>query len=152
MPPSQSTQPDREALDLIRSWIEEDLPNYLTFQQWRDIHLPSAEEQEGSPGADPDRDGASNLLEYLTATNPNDPAERFQLGWEQSSGQLTLRFTKTRNRGFELQSTPSLDPPAWAPVDRPENSPFYSPSDLESLFQYIPSDPEQYFRVRVYEP
>ena len=69
MPPLDSTVLDTNALNLLSSWITNDLPQFQSFADWQIAHFGSTNAPNAAPDADPDNDGANNLLEYLTGTD-----------------------------------------------------------------------------------
>jgi glucose/arabinose dehydrogenase/mono/diheme cytochrome c family protein len=152
MPPG-AHELDLEAIQLMEAWIEQDLPHYETFEQWQVRHFGSTESPEAQPEADPDDDGAKNALEFLTGTNPLDPADPWSIGIQREENRAFISFPRVAGRGFELQSTTDLfDPDSWAPVDIPGNRPFYSGADfMDSITVEDAEAPAEYFRVRVYE-
>jgi len=68
---------DVQALQVFRDWINE-LPSYPTFGAWQVIHFGSTNDPNAAAAADPDGDGAKNQLEYLTGTDPNNPADAWK--------------------------------------------------------------------------
>jgi hypothetical protein len=74
------------------------------------------------PNDDDDRDGLSNLQEYLAGTYAFDPADGFALAIVSSTaGRSVLEFTAIRGRTYSIQV--SQDMTSWSPVS------FTLPSD-----------------------
>src|SRR5688572_21146492 len=57
----------------------DDLKNYKTFEEWISTFSVDASERS----ADPDGDGASNYLEYLVGTKPNNASDGFRISISQ---------------------------------------------------------------------
>ncbi len=69
---------------------------------------------------DPDRDGASNLLEYALGLNPTSPSASVLPAAVVESGQVVVRFTRARTAtGVTLQSFVSPDMVNWTPGPAP---------------------------------
>lgn len=148
MPPLGSFVIHDEAVQLIEDWIEEDLRDYKTFEEWISGFSIAARER----GDDPDQDGASNYLEYLLASNPGDPNDGFQISISHQQGRGTVHFPQKSNLGFEVGVAPSPEG-QWAPLDLRSNAPFYSGEDLEAAVDFpLGSGQNDFYRVRVYEP
>jgi hypothetical protein len=64
-----------------------------TFDEWMSIAYPQFSYSDRAPGADPDGDGISNLMEYFLGTDPTQPAG--------SSGSL-LKFTNGPSNTFSM--------------------------------------------------
>lgn len=68
-----------------------------------------------APGDDTDRDGMSNLDEYLAGTYAYDPQSGFVLDIVRSEGDVpVLEFTAINGRSYSLQGSTDLD--QWVPV------------------------------------
>jgi hypothetical protein len=64
-----------------------------TFDEWMSIAYPQFSYSDRAPGADPDGDGISNLMEYFLGSDPTQPAG--------SSGSL-LKFTNGPSNTFSM--------------------------------------------------
>jgi len=88
-----------------------------TYTSWAATHLPAANR---TPNDDPDRDGVSNLDEFVADTNPTDPASRFTLQAITTDTGATITFPSSANRRYTLQYTDDLLHGSWqdAPTHR----------------------------------
>lgn len=154
MPPIGSNEPDVAALDVLRRWIEEDLPNRQTYEEWAATHFPNPSEANALPEGDFDGDGSRNDAEHLAHTNPNDVSSVWKLEVDRSAENLKLNFNHPANRKVVLEQSLSIDSPSWSVVDFldpliqfPAN-PIDASLDLETL----QDPPSAYFRLRLEEP
>ena len=148
MPPLGSTVVDEQAVALIEGWIREDLANYMTFEEW----VTSFELTAAGRADDPDGDGASNYLEYMLATDPENPSDGFAIRVRQEGDQGVIEFQQKANRGFELQTTGGL-PATWSVLDVPGNKPFFSVTNRVGTVDFpLGSGQNSFYRVRVFEP
>jgi hypothetical protein len=154
MPPLASTVVDQEAIDLLRQWITTDLAVNPTFAAWQVAWFGSTNASEASPQADPDGDGASNYLEYLTGTNPTDATSLWSFDVHRQAEQLQISFTHLANRSFQVQATSSpADPDSWKPLDVPGNEPFFPAQDLPTLLSDdLSAVQARFYRVLIQTP
>ncbi len=69
----------------------------------------------GTPAADPDGDGATNLAESLAGTDPLDPVSRFgAIPTRSATGELRLRWRGVIGKQYHLETSPDLR--NWAPL------------------------------------
>lgn len=106
--------------------------------------IPDAWERQINPdisqvdaGGDGDRDGMSNLAEYLAGTYAFDPDEGFKLSMAGINGaRAVLEFTAIRGRTYSLLHSNDLDEWTFVPfqVEGEENSIFeYQATDVRKL-------------------
>lgn len=154
MPPIDSTVLDDSAMALLTTWITNGLSAYQGFADWQAAHFTSPTAPDAAPDADPDGDGASNLLEYLTGTDPQVSGDAWRIQVRQSGDSVEVTFPQLANRGFLVEWTPSLSPPvSWQPLDVPGNRPFFSSKPATATVSDSISDgSRRYYRVRVFEP
>ena len=62
---------DTQAVALISRWITQELPSLQSFANWQVSHFGSTNAPTGQPTMDPDNDGATNVEEFMTGTDPN---------------------------------------------------------------------------------
>lgn len=73
MPPLGSSELDRVNIQLLADWITLQLPGRQDYAAWRLDRFGSTNSLAGEPGSDPDEDNRSNLEEFLTYTDPQQP-------------------------------------------------------------------------------
>jgi len=155
MPPLGHTLIDTQAGALLKRWINEELPSYRTFAQWQTNHFGSTNSVNAAASADPDNDGARNVLEYLTGTDPNAAGSRWTIGAERSGDRVNVVFDRIANRFFEVQWSTNLttNATAWQGLNVAENRPFAARSNgVWRVPDSTTNDLSRFYRVRVAEP
>ncbi len=152
MPFMGSVVPDTQALAVFGDWIANELQGFQTFADWQLVHFGGTNAPNGGAQADFDGDGAKNLLEYLTETDPTDPADAWGIGIERSGNNVNVVIPQVANRGFEVQwSTNLMSTSVWRFLNVPENCPQFSTSNrTHRVPDAVGADPK-FYRVRVYE-
>ncbi|MEW6306572.1 MAG: PQQ-dependent sugar dehydrogenase [Verrucomicrobiota bacterium] len=152
MPPLASNLPDTNAINLLTAWINS-LGSYRTFEQWQWAYFDSTTAPGTGALEDFDGDGSLNFTEYLVGTNPVSPTDAWKTSLVMDGNTAQIRFPQIANRGFEVQFTPSLQPPiVWEPLDVPANRPFISATNFEAVIPDAPAGPARFYRVRIFEP
>jgi mono/diheme cytochrome c family protein len=151
MPPRGTTRVDAEAAALIEAWILQDLPQHLAYQEWRLQQFGETEQPRSAESGDADGDQASNWHEYLTGTDPQDPASHWRFSVTPEGGAWRIRYDRVARRTFEVQfSTNLID---WRIVDHLDNGPFSSSGPETVEWVDFPGAQEMgFYRVRVREP
>jgi uncharacterized repeat protein (TIGR03806 family) len=154
MPPLASTVLDTQAIALVAAWITNDLPSFQTFSDWQLAHFGTTNGPSADANADPDGDGGNNLLEYVTATDPNDSTSFWAIGLNYNGSSAQVTFPRLANRGFEVQSSTNiLDPNSWVPLDLAGNEPFFPVSTRAgAVDDLLPTWTAKFYRVRVFTP
>lgn len=123
------------------------LPDYWEIQNRIDHQNPDGE--EGAAG-DRDRDGASNLLEFLGGLNPGDPNDGSSLTplLTATANSWRLQFPVIANRRYQIQTSPDLA--TWSDAGASFTVPAPNPA-----FQW--TDPsavqtQRFYRVRISLP
>ncbi len=153
MPPLDSNLLDTNAISLLSAWITNDLPSYQSFADWQIANFGSTNAPNSGANEDADSDGASNYLEYLTRTDPAQATNVWTIGVQLNSSLVEILFPQIANRGFEVQSTSTLFPASWSPLDVPQNAPFFSITNRNAQVpDTISSETNKFYRVRIFEP
>jgi glucose/arabinose dehydrogenase len=148
-----TTLVDTQAVSLVTRWIQQELPSYRTYAQWQVLHFGSTGVPQAATDADPDGDGARNLLEYLTGTNPNTPGDAWDISVEQTPGGVDIVYERIANRHFEIQWAPNINSNSvWRGLNVPENRPFAAISNSTWRVPDTATNGIRYYRARVYEP
>jgi hypothetical protein len=88
-------------------------PPMSAWSHWVLANFPGMEISGVEPGADPDGDRSSNLEEFLTATDPNDPADVIRLAIRRAGGsavRLSLPFVPERAPSVSVGLESASDP------------------------------------------
>lgn len=87
------------------------------FSTWKSRYFTAvelADLQISGEQADPDRDGLTNLQEFLAGTDPRDPNSGLKIESVQISGNTVfLRFVAVAGKSYTLQYRDSMDSAAW---------------------------------------
>jgi mono/diheme cytochrome c family protein len=152
MPPLATHQLDLGASNLLTAWISTELTNHQTFEQWQIAHFGSTNAPNASATADPDGDGANNFLEYLTQTDPQDPAGVWKMTLSASNSAVIVSYPRVPNVGIIIETSSNLL--VWASWDVAGNQPaFAATAGTTSLTgPSLPSPTGQYFRARFMVP
>ena len=149
MPPLATHELDSAAINLLAQWISSELTNHLTFAQWQVLHFGSTNSPNALATADPDNDRASNYIEYLTQTNPQNGQTVWRLGIAANAGQVQVSYQRVPNLGVIIETSSNLQ--NWTQWNVSGNQPFFgSSSALVTLSG--PLSAGQYFRARFVEP
>jgi hypothetical protein len=154
MPPLATSVLNQEAIDLIREWISGSATNYQSYSDWQLFHFGSTNAPGSAPSQDPDGDGASNQLEYLTGTDPLQPGDAWGIHVTATDQNAAIDFTRVANRGFEVQwSTNISDTRSWQTLDVPANAPVFAiTNSAVTVPDTLTNAPAKYYRVKVFEP
>jgi mono/diheme cytochrome c family protein len=152
MPPLATHQLDLGSISLVAQWISSELTNHLTFAQWQIAHFGSTNDPNAASTADPDGDRASNYVEYLTGTDPQNPLSVWRLGISAGSGLVNVTYPIVPNLGVTIETSSDLF--TWLSWDVPGNQPFFGalPGTASLQGPLLLSPPSQFFRARFIEP
>lgn len=91
-----------------------DINNNGICDWWEDLHFGD----ECDPNADPDRDGASNLAEFLAGTDPlvSSSVLVFVDYRPHTSGGFEVEWNSAEGRSYTLLSTTQLQSPNWTVI------------------------------------
>jgi hypothetical protein len=149
MPPLASSVIDKDAVKLISDWIEDDLPQFETFDAWAAGKFP-----EGTPTRDDDADGdgVSNYVEYLMGSDPKQVDAPPLADVTIENGEVKLRFKHPADRGVFFEWTDELPSSNWRPVLAPENKLIFPDETATRTITDPLSGERKYYRMRVIEP
>src|SRR5262249_2983712 len=127
MPTLATSVVNQPAVNLVSAWITGSATNYLSYADWQQLHFGSTNAPGSAPWQDPDGDGASNALEYLTGTDPLLAGDTWSIGISKTDLNAVIGFTRIANRGFEVQWTSDIaNSNSWQPLDLPANAPLFT--------------------------
>src|SRR5262249_37418199 len=150
MPPLATSILNDEAISLLALWITNDLPRQVSFSDWQANYFPDSAAPAAQPLADPHADGNSNYFEYLTGTDPNNPADAWRLKISSGSGQVFIEYRVPANLRLDLLASTDLSNPyAWQPVAAPAAQPFYWSADHDLIVPLPNSAITTFYRVRM---
>jgi hypothetical protein len=154
MPPLGTSVLDPTAIALFSTWITNGLANYQSFADWQTSHFGSTNTPNAQPNADPDADGASNLLEFLTGTDPSRAGDGWTIGLRITGMQPEISFSAIANRAFQVQWTTNLfNPDSWSSLDVPGNEPLFSITNSQrNVLDSSSQASTRFYRVQVSEP
>ncbi|MFM8878882.1 MAG: PQQ-dependent sugar dehydrogenase, partial [Verrucomicrobiota bacterium] len=149
MPPLGTSELDAAAVELLRRWIVEALPNRSGYDAWATQWLPEPWGGLRSQSLDPDGDGLDNFTEFLLGEGPLNPVRRWKPVISRDGSRAVLRFDRWAGRRFEVEW--ASDPRGtshWSRLEVEENDPraraFDSPATIP-----LPDGPTRFYRVTV---
>ena len=152
MPPIGSNIPDPQGIELLRAYITGDLTNRQSFAQWQAAKFTDPISAQAAAEADADEDGASNMLEFLTGTNPTQAGDGWKFSFTVGGDFLILSFDQSANRAVIIESSGSIGG-EWQPVDHPDNRvQFPVTADSYAIHDRIDDDQMRFYRARIIAP
>ncbi|MDQ8184388.1 PQQ-dependent sugar dehydrogenase [Pelagicoccus sp. SDUM812002] len=152
MPPFGNNLTDPAGLSLLTRWIASHGAETL-FQEWQALHFSSTTAPKAASNADPDGDGNSNRLEFLTDTLPLDPMSKWTPQFTRDQDALTVRFSLIPGRSFVIQKSADLS--TWSDWEADGNSPqAASEQTVDALVRgslLNDQDEQSFYRVTVEE-
>jgi uncharacterized repeat protein (TIGR03806 family) len=152
MPPISSSVLDLQAIELLSTWITNDLANFKSYADWQVLHFGATNSVSGAPAADPDADLSPNQIEYLAGTDPTNREQRWAPALFLDTDTPQLWVNQPANRAVEIQASSSF-PPSWQSLDVPGNRPHF-PS-INRILIVEDSDAKgtnRFYRSRIFAP
>lgn len=93
-------------------------PVGAAIEDWRLAHFgTTADSGDAADDADPDGDGWTNLQEFVSGTDPNDPASVLKVTRMQADGNdIELSFPTVEGKTYRLERSATLAVGSWTPV------------------------------------
>ena len=126
-------------------------PTYAAFQK---KFFNATNASASAPDADPDADGASNQLEYLTRTHPLCAGDAWRISLQRAGEAARISFLQISGRGFEVEHQ-GFFPAAgsWPALSAPGNPPAVSTTNRTAIIEdSLDPATNRFYRVRVFEP
>jgi glucose/arabinose dehydrogenase len=148
MPPIGVSICDTNAINLIKSWIND---GFTSYSEW------AASKFSGSTNAGPDDDfdgdGISNFTEYLMNSDPKSASSFATLDLADAT-HVTFQFPQPANRGYVIESSTTFPPSDWTLLDQPLNQITFPANPTTRTFtEPINSHSfQKTYRVRIIEP
>lgn len=150
MPPLGGNVLDNKAIQLLSEWINQDLREYETYDQWRDRVFAQQTDIDSSPDGDPDGDGAKNYSEYLAKTDPM-ARGTIPMASKMENG-IVLHYTHPAGLGVLFESSDSISEPSWQLLNIPQNHLLFPATPLEREYFELPVGRQRFYRLRLIEP
>ena len=148
MPPIGSNVIDAASVTLLTAWIDGELDDRVTYDEWRTTNFEPDNDPVGAPAADPDGDTITNQDEYLAGTDPNSSSSALRPLLSPDAGGFELRFAVPVNRSFRIDASQDLQ--TWTPWDVPGNQGLPVSGGIVEMV-VPPADPMRFFRVELRE-
>ena len=148
MPPLGSNETDPEGIALVTEWINETLPDWQTYSQWREQVFGSTTSPEGEPSEDADGDGFSNQDEFLAGTLATNGSSFLCPTVTKSGDQVSLGFTIPENRSVQVETSDNLF--NWSLWDIPANNGVAQPGG-QTFFNGPAQEPQGFYRLLIRE-
>ena len=122
--------------------------NPATYAEFQRKFFGATNAPSSAPANDPDGDGASNELEYLTRTHPLCAGDEWRIGVARNSGTAGISLTQEAGRGYEIHHSP---PPGagWMLLTNLPVSPTNRSVLVEDGIDFATN---RLYRARVFEP
>lgn len=126
--------------------------NPTTYSDFQKKFFGSTNAPAAARASDPDGDGASNELEYLTRSHPLVTGDAWRIGVELAGADARINFPQIAGRGFEVQSSASLAPTSWERLNVAGNPVAISDTNrVATVDDTARPGTNRFYRVRVIE-
>jgi hypothetical protein len=80
--------------------------------------------------------------------------DAWKISIQPKASSVQIFFPRLANRAFEVQwSINLLDAKSWLVLDHPDNRPFFSSTNGQTMIEDVTTpSPARFYRVRIYEP
>jgi len=100
---------DDQAIQPLTDWINLTPPSDASFEDWQTSLFGGSNSDDAQAGADPDRDGNANFLEFLTYTNPFDTRDFWRPQILHATRDFQVTFPMPPSRQYEVQMSNDLE-------------------------------------------
>ncbi len=146
MPPLASSMLDYDGIQLVANWINQQLPGWQSYADWRLARFGSTNSPAGEPDADPDDDARSNWEEYLTYSNPTNDASYWTGEIALGPGGVEIGY-ELFNRAVFVETSPDLL--TWTPWAVAGNNGMPLASGLVARFTVAAPPTNAFYRFRI---
>ena len=113
VPADYSAVIDTSVAGLVRVVLNR---NLTAYEEWWITHFLSLDNPDGAPAADPDGDGQSNEVEFITGTDPNSGASFFAASVTPGNGnELILTWPSVPGKTYRIEVSAALAG-TWTPL------------------------------------
>ncbi len=151
MPPISSNIADPAAAQLLSTFIQQSLVTRQSFAQWQVARFNTPVPPEAAAAADPDLDGASNMLEFLTGTDPILDGDAWGILAGMGAQGPELRFENPANRAVVIEVAETISD-RWTTLDHPSNQQFFPAAAGDRTITGLAQSEARFYRARVVQP
>ena len=152
MPPIATRLIDAAGVELLRNFILGESTNRQSFAQWQSAEFTEPLGADAGPNADPDLDGASNMLEWLAQTEPNLGTDAWSIEIRFPGTGVEILADNPPNRAVIVEWTDSSFA-EWKPVDTFENRIVFDKNGgVKIIGDDFDGAEARYYRARIVAP
>jgi len=152
MPPLGHFRFNSEAIRLLEEWILEDLPSRPSYDAWHTEQFGGIVAPQTDWDGDLDQDGWINEHEFLLGTDPFDGHSSWRMEIIPGPAGVRIRYDRLPGLRFVLESSTSLTPETWRPVEHPANRPFVGAVAERVEVELPASYSGVFFRMKILVP
>jgi uncharacterized repeat protein (TIGR03806 family) len=152
MPPLGNRVTDTVGVNMLKDWINMELPAWRSFAEWQTDNFGSSEDPGAAPDYDWDGDGRDNRMEYLVRSNPKTPDSESLIRIQPSGEDLfEIVVPEVFNRSVLIETSTGLTD--WQPWNAPGNTPDYPVSGGGAkIMQGTRDESSRFFRANFASP